>query len=564
MGGAEIYHVQIVRNLIRASHGVDVLTTTGGGFEPKTRFGLLWREEKSAGDSREDLGASISARVIRCPIKNPSLPSLWFACYRLQKQFELENAEFDPSQVRPVSRPHCFTGWQFPEAQGSEVWRWCGSRASIVLPPGARRLLLSGQAPWRRNLTITTAVVEKLFNGAVSGSFDIVLQIPDDPQGVILWLDMPVRWGPAKDVRTLGLYFNRIIAESAGGTTAADLWEDFHHSVSRHYLNSATTDSPSDGWIEKLSELARRRDAKFSALFDLARGPQSPALEKWLLANANQYDAIIAANFPFATPSTVMRHLAAIRKPIALLPLMHLDDEYYFWSHYIDYIASADSVLTISKYSERAFNHMGAKAHFVGVGIEPDMLEPAPADDVSAFRAKAGLALDEPYVLMVCRKSPTKNYPIVINAMTKVQGSNSARLVFIGKEEDNVALDQPFVIRMEGLTNAEMRAAYAGAAVFVLMSDSESFGMVFLEAWAQGAPVIGSAWCRPVAALIEHGVDGFLARDENSLAEHLKVLLADDEAARAMGRRGRDKVLRDFTQQAMTNRLSSAMEHLVK
>jgi len=98
--------------------------------------------------------------------------------------------------------------------------------------------------------------------------------------------------------------------------------------------------------------------------------------------------------------------------------------------------------------------------------------------------------------------------------------------------------------------------------VFVLMSESESFGMVLAEAWLRGKPVIANAACGPAASLVDEVNDGLLARDAPSLARAIASLLDDPQAAREMGARGREKAGRAFTQRAATLRFLVAIESI--
>ena len=75
-------------------------------------------------------------------------------------------------------------------------------------------------------------------------------------------------------------------------------------------------------------------------------------------------------------------------------------------------------------------------------------------------------------------------------------------------------------------------------------SRTDSFGIVYLEAWLNGVPVIG-ARAGGVPEVITDGVDGYLVDfgDVAALANRIELLLRRPEAARAMGEAGRRKVL---------------------
>jgi glycosyltransferase involved in cell wall biosynthesis len=77
-------------------------------------------------------------------------------------------------------------------------------------------------------------------------------------------------------------------------------------------------------------------------------------------------------------------------------------------------------------------------------------------------------------------------------------------------------------------------------------SSRESFGLVAVESWACGKPVIGG----PAAAtreLIDDGVDGWVvAQDPAAIEARLRALLDDPDLARQMGAQGRAKVQKRF------------------
>lgn len=89
---------------------------------------------------------------------------------------------------------------------------------------------------------------------------------------------------------------------------------------------------------------------------------------------------------------------------------------------------------------------------------------------------------------------------------------------------------------------------YQRAAVLVLpsLTDAESFGMVLAEANACGTPVVGSR-IGGIPDFVHDGDNGLLARpgDAHDLADQLQIILGDPAQARAMGRRGRQRVERD-------------------
>ena len=108
------------------------------------------------------------------------------------------------------------------------------------------------------------------------------------------------------------------------------------------------------------------------------------------------------------------------------------------------------------------------------------------------------------------------------------------------------------------VSDENLPKVYGACDVFVLPSVSrlEAFGIVALEAMATAKPVI-VADIPGVREVIEDGREGLLADPLNArdLAEKIRRLLADPEARRVMGERGREKVLESFGIERVTDQI---------
>jgi glycogen(starch) synthase len=100
-------------------------------------------------------------------------------------------------------------------------------------------------------------------------------------------------------------------------------------------------------------------------------------------------------------------------------------------------------------------------------------------------------------------------------------------------------------IRLLGpVDESEKRDALAAGSIMALPSRTDSFGMVYLEAWVNCLPVIGATtW--GVMDVIDNGRDGLLVPfgDVELLTQAMVQLLDNPEKAREMGRRGREKAI---------------------
>jgi len=95
---------------------------------------------------------------------------------------------------------------------------------------------------------------------------------------------------------------------------------------------------------------------------------------------------------------------------------------------------------------------------------------------------------------------------------------------------------------------AALEALYANSDVFVMPSKKEGFGIVFLEAWKHGLPVI--AGNRDGSAeVVEHNVSGILVNPDSpeEIGEAIISLLRDPDARIRLGRAGHRVLLERYS-----------------
>ena len=103
------------------------------------------------------------------------------------------------------------------------------------------------------------------------------------------------------------------------------------------------------------------------------------------------------------------------------------------------------------------------------------------------------------------------------------------------------------VTRLGPLSELQKHDFYAGIDAFSLSSRSDSFGLVLLEAWANGVPCVGYR-AGGVAWVIRDGVDGLLVRcgDVPGLAAALGRLAQDAPLRHRLGAAGRARLDSEF------------------
>jgi glycogen(starch) synthase len=268
-------------------------------------------------------------------------------------------------------------------------------------------------------------------------------------------------------------------------------------------------------------------------------------------------DLLFAWNITLEGLTAAVAQQAALRGvPWVAVPLLHLGRRrFYTMRHQFELLRGADLVLaqtpTEQAYMlERGFD--GGCVRIVSPGVDPAAAARA---DGARFRRKHGL--DGPVVLSVGALGFEKGTPHLLAAARRLwREGRRLTVVLIGPGEAGVAralarLPGPerALCRYLGEVPEEEKWDAVGAAdVIAMPSRTESFGIVFLEAWACGKPVI-AARTGAVPDVVRDGDDGLLVEfgDAGGLARALRRLLDDRETAAALGRRGRAKVFGEYT-----------------
>lgn len=148
---------------------------------------------------------------------------------------------------------------------------------------------------------------------------------------------------------------------------------------------------------------------------------------------------------------------------------------------------------------------------------------------------------DKKVVLFVGRLAEKKGVSYVIEAMHQV---NNAMLVIVGdgplksklqRQAETVQKESGSTILFLGAkTHEELKGIYASADLFVMPSitakdgDKEGFGLVILEAFASGLPIVASR-SGGITDIVKDGVNGYLAeeKDVSGLADRINIVLQD-------------------------------------
>jgi len=168
-----------------------------------------------------------------------------------------------------------------------------------------------------------------------------------------------------------------------------------------------------------------------------------------------------------------------------------------------------------------------------------------PEHATAAWRAR--LSPEDPERLVLLYVGRLAKEKTVERLQEAVRDRPGVALAIVGDGPLRAALERRFAgtpTTFLGFQGGEdLAAAYASADVLVLPSQTETLGMVTLEAHASGLPVIAAD--SPAAReLVRHGVDGlhYDPRHQGALAGAVRRLASDPVLRTAMGRSGLDAV----------------------
>jgi glycosyltransferase involved in cell wall biosynthesis len=304
-------------------------------------------------------------------------------------------------------------------------------------------------------------------------------------------------------------------------------------------------------------------------------GPRSREYEA--AAMGEEFDIAAGCPLPNWNVGYALKAAKAKGRPLVIVPCFHTEDLYSFANPlFYEWLRQAGAVVTLTDWEKeflvRTAGLREGRVHTIGVGIE----DGTPIETVVDVRAKYGIREKE-IVLFLGQMGAHKGILTLITAMEDAWDfREDMALVIAGNPtahtNDIVArireLDPKYgrkIYLISGFPESEKRALFQAADLFVSVSPFESFGIVFLEAWRDGVPVIG---CRRggSAKLIDEYKDGLLALDGNTreLAGLILEVLRNPGLGRRMGDEGRRKVLMRYTWNSVIKEWEGLYNELVR
>lgn len=231
-----------------------------------------------------------------------------------------------------------------------------------------------------------------------------------------------------------------------------------------------------------------------------------------------------------------------------------------FLIKFVDKIASV-SAFTAQKMSE-SFN-----VNIENFTVFPNAVDPLKENSSNFDSTKKLLLLT---VARLSENEKGKHHDSVLKALPKIiEKFPEVKYRIIGdgilkKDLEDLAQSLGVINSVEfkgRVSDEELAKSYQEASVFVMPSEKEGFGIVFLEAWLRKVPVI----CGTEDAsheVVNDGRDGFAIHhnDIDLLADKILFLLSNSSIAAEMGNQGNIKVIENYLMANFVANLSSLLK----
>ncbi len=237
---------------------------------------------------------------------------------------------------------------------------------------------------------------------------------------------------------------------------------------------------------------------------------------------------------------------------------------HYFSGCQKNILRKSSFVVAQSRFEKGLYTDMGIpdeRIHISGSGIDPSEFTSGNRE-----RGLKRLGARGPVILCLTAHSLDRGTMDIIKACRILLNKGmDFTLVLAGPvlqdAEDSINSDENLAeefgcrLVITGYVSRKERIDMLCAADIVLLpSRLDCFGIVILEAWMSGKPIIG-CWSGAMPDLIRDGDNGFLVSwgDTVSLMNRIEILLDDRELGRAMGEKGRKDVIEKWTWNKVTD-----------
>lgn len=233
-------------------------------------------------------------------------------------------------------------------------------------------------------------------------------------------------------------------------------------------------------------------------------------------------------------------------------------------------INESDSVTTVSKFlADQTRDVLSVDRE---INIIPNFIDPARASlaHASGATARRWASDGEAILVHVSNFRPVKRAMDVVEVFKRVRQEFPAKLLLVGDGPDRARIENDCRncdlcdhIIFVGNTS-QVEEILVGADLFILPSESESFGLAALEALACGVPVIATR-VGGLPEVVEDGVNGHLVPvgDLEAMTAAARSLLEDKERWARFSRAAREMAVHRFEEESVVDQYRFLYQELL-
>jgi L-malate glycosyltransferase len=295
------------------------------------------------------------------------------------------------------------------------------------------------------------------------------------------------------------------------------------------------------------------------------------------MAEVAAYEKLDVLHVHYAIPHAISAYLAKqiLQSKLKVVTTLHGTD--------ITLVGRDESYLPITKFGIEVSDGVTAVSewlreetatHFFTnkeIDVIPNFVDPERFRRDSSGICQMFGGGNEKLLCHVSNFRPVKRVMDVVEVFEKVSAVVPSRLLMIGDGPDRsraeaYARSHNLRERVYFLGNVpNLEEVLGGCDLFMLPSESESFGMAALEAMASESPVIATQTGGLPEVIVE-GETGFLlpVGDIDGMAARAIEILSDDALRQRMGRRGREVAIDCFDEQKVVPMYRSLYERVIE
>ncbi|MBN1484462.1 MAG: glycosyltransferase family 4 protein [Chloroflexia bacterium] len=241
-----------------------------------------------------------------------------------------------------------------------------------------------------------------------------------------------------------------------------------------------------------------------------------------------------------------------------LIPCLHDEPQAHYgvYQHMFQRARGAlFNTLPEMQLAQRLYGLPAEWSRVIGVGLDMHW-----QGDAQRFRQKF---FPEPFIFYAGRRDQGKRVPLLIKLFCayKDRHPGPLKLALAGKNPVSIPLEfKDSVLDLGYLSEQDKHDAYAAATLVCNPSVVESFSLVIMEGWLQGAPVLVNAACDVTVWHCRESNGGLYFQDYAEFEGCLNYLLERPQVRERMGALGRAYVRQNYAWPEVMQRFIMALE----